>query len=236
MYEYLTEDAGERVRRRVLGFGAGELERPVELATVVQEVRATRDCFGMEVGIGRDLRGFCKKVLGPVKAAGRVGREPRSQQSASPRLVVRRQPSGALERRGFGGDAAPLSRDSRCLLQRSRHLLVRSLGRGGEMPRTPIRRARSAPQSLVGAAPLRRRRRLVKGRPRQRVRQLETAPSRQEAGPLGLRKRLVRFPLRLERGPQRLLLARIARGDRKSTRLNSSHVAISYAVFCLKKK
>src|SRR5690606_41734732 len=27
-----------------------------------------------------------------------------------------------------------------------------------------------------------------------------------------------------------------ARGDRKSTRLNSSHVKISYAVFCLKKK
>src|SRR5690625_6614994 len=30
--------------------------------------------------------------------------------------------------------------------------------------------------------------------------------------------------------------ALIARLDRKSTRLNSSHVAISYAVFCLKKK
>src|SRR5207253_7291218 len=30
--------------------------------------------------------------------------------------------------------------------------------------------------------------------------------------------------------------ARTRRGDRKSTRLNSSHVAISYAVFCLKKK
>src|SRR5690625_6992536 len=28
----------------------------------------------------------------------------------------------------------------------------------------------------------------------------------------------------------------IGNGDRKSTRLNSSHVAISYAVFCLKKK
>src|SRR5690625_6629418 len=28
----------------------------------------------------------------------------------------------------------------------------------------------------------------------------------------------------------------LARRDRKSTRLNSSHVAISYAVFCLKKK
>src|SRR5437773_4446116 len=26
------------------------------------------------------------------------------------------------------------------------------------------------------------------------------------------------------------------RGDRKSTRLNSSHITISYAVFCLKKK
>src|SRR5204863_9228168 len=29
---------------------------------------------------------------------------------------------------------------------------------------------------------------------------------------------------------------RTARSDRKSTRLNSSHVEISYAVFCLKKK
>src|SRR5215510_15542720 len=29
---------------------------------------------------------------------------------------------------------------------------------------------------------------------------------------------------------------RARRRDRKSTRLNSSHVAISYAVFCLKKK
>src|SRR5439155_24059133 len=28
----------------------------------------------------------------------------------------------------------------------------------------------------------------------------------------------------------------VAASDRKSTRLNSSHVAISYAVFCLKKK
>src|SRR5437667_3951494 len=29
---------------------------------------------------------------------------------------------------------------------------------------------------------------------------------------------------------------RHGRGDRKSTRLNSSHITISYAVFCLKKK
>src|SRR5690625_1492832 len=32
------------------------------------------------------------------------------------------------------------------------------------------------------------------------------------------------------------LVAQFRQGDRKSTRLNSSHVAISYAVFCLKKK
>src|SRR5690349_22110858 len=32
------------------------------------------------------------------------------------------------------------------------------------------------------------------------------------------------------------VLPTINRGDRKSTRLNSSHVEISYAVFCLKKK
>src|SRR5436309_9812330 len=31
-------------------------------------------------------------------------------------------------------------------------------------------------------------------------------------------------------------IGRWTRGDRKSTRLNSSHVKISYAVFCLKKK
>src|SRR3989442_11037871 len=34
----------------------------------------------------------------------------------------------------------------------------------------------------------------------------------------------------------RELNSRLATRDRKSTRLNSSHVRISYAVFCLKKK
>src|SRR5207253_11228406 len=33
-----------------------------------------------------------------------------------------------------------------------------------------------------------------------------------------------------------VLTVGVLSGDRKSTRLNSSHVAISYAVFCLKKK
>src|SRR2546421_6946834 len=37
-------------------------------------------------------------------------------------------------------------------------------------------------------------------------------------------------------GLRSLRLVRIRRRDRKSTRLNSSHDQISYAVFCLKKK
>src|SRR5438874_10971246 len=41
-------------------------------------------------------------------------------------------------------------------------------------------------------------------------------------------------PRAVRRWPRRR--ARAHDGDRKSTRLNSSHVEISYAVFCLKKK
>src|SRR5258707_4722277 len=45
----------------------------------------------------------------------------------------------------------------------------------------------------------------------------------------------------LQKGPghdqdQQQRQQKTARGDRKSTRLNSSHANISYAVFCLKKK
>src|SRR5437870_9438267 len=40
------------------------------------------------------------------------------------------------------------------------------------------------------------------------------------------------FALSCAKGPAEVTAQR----DRKSTRLNSSHVAISYAVFCLKKK
>src|SRR2546430_13572199 len=45
--------------------------------------------------------------------------------------------------------------------------------------------------------------------------------------------------VRVHRPPAAALLAggaRLRRRDRKSTRLNSSHSQISYAVFCLKKK
>src|SRR5690625_6860875 len=41
---------------------------------------------------------------------------------------------------------------------------------------------------------------------------------------------------RMESQPVSIPTAAAGDADRKSTRLNSSHVAISYAVFCLKKK
>src|SRR3712207_6898943 len=46
-------------------------------------------------------------------------------------------------------------------------------------------------------------------------------------------RRLRRLGGRVEGRPRR---DEVAAGDRKSTRLNSSHANISYAVFCLKKK
>src|SRR5207253_8193900 len=57
-------------------------------------------------------------------------------------------------------------------------------------------------------------------------------------GPRGLRQ-LHRFRWRVRSPEPRPFFfhgARPTGRDRKSTRLNSSHVAISYAVFCLKKK
>src|SRR5258705_5635855 len=44
------------------------------------------------------------------------------------------------------------------------------------------------------------------------------------------------LPFGLSSGDLRLASCGSQRTDRKSTRLNSSHLGISYAVFCLKKK
>src|SRR3712207_7137655 len=70
----------------------------------------------------------------------------------------------------------------------------------------------------------RRRRRLVGPRERH-------PPARLR----GLEEREGGRPRRGHRQPARAPADR-HRGDRKSTRLNSSHANISYAVFCLKKK
>src|SRR3712207_9534252 len=47
---------------------------------------------------------------------------------------------------------------------------------------------------------------------------------------------LARRAAAVQPGRQHLALPHRLSGDRKSTRLNSSHANISYAVFCLKKK
>src|SRR5438477_895379 len=57
------------------------------------------------------------------------------------------------------------------------------------------------------------------------------ARSRGSGARLSLRPAAARRPVGLERSQVALELV-----DRKSTRLNSSHMSISYAVFCLKKK
>src|SRR5437762_14282327 len=49
-------------------------------------------------------------------------------------------------------------------------------------------------------------------------------------------KILERNPSRIHRYELSAAVANLRKGDRKSTRLNSSHRCISYAVFCLKKK
>src|SRR5207249_10351150 len=70
------------------------------------------------------------------------------------------------------------------------------------------------------------------------LRRRPLARGRGRAGPLVFRHQY-RRPPPLLLGVQRPLAGHPGRGgrqDRKSTRLNSSHVSISYAVFCLKKK
>src|SRR2546427_9602870 len=55
-------------------------------------------------------------------------------------------------------------------------------------------------------------------------------------GPHGHRRHRRRTHSSIARKPGRVVSPRRGKRDRKSTRLNSSHSQISYAVFCLKKK
>src|SRR3712207_7708999 len=71
-----------------------------------------------------------------------------------------------------------------------------------------------------------------------------SADWRDRAAPLGVASRQRRAENRAERKGEHLLRHAVRQvrpetavtADRKSTRLNSSHANISYAVFCLKKK
>src|SRR5438034_8327369 len=69
----------------------------------------------------------------------------------------------------------------------------------------------------------------------------ETVPTDREKTSTRFRLYMCRLRLGASAKPQTeirswFLAALRNRGDRKSTRLNSSHTVISYAVFCLKKK
>src|SRR5207302_2302099 len=103
-------------------------------------------------------------------------------------------------------------------------------------------------RALLLAAPVARQRRteiptqqVPQGDPPQRVRatprQVRLRRPVQERVGLAAGRRLLGQPQR--RGPPLFQLEQqrqVGLADRKSTRLNSSHVKISYAVFCLKKK
>src|SRR5207249_5416642 len=88
------------------------------------------------------------------------------------------------------------------------------------------------PHPVLHSFPTRRSSDLVVPAARARLRR--AAPSRRHLTRLA---DLVRRPRAvLQRGRAAVPSPRRAWLDRKSTRLNSSHVSISYAVFCLKKK
>src|SRR3712207_7805953 len=78
---------------------------------------------------------------------------------------------------------------------------------------------------------------LFRSRPRFSLREKHPARDDREVCPRGCR---VEYSLRARAFDWRAHAGRFRRGrrggDRKSTRLNSSHANISYAVFCLKKK
>src|SRR5689334_24327987 len=68
---------------------------------------------------------------------------------------------------------------------------------------------------------------------------VQALAARARLAPSPLRQQLLALGLRQQRQPRDRLAGRgdhAFEQDRKSTRLNSSHSSISYAVFCLKKK
>src|SRR5690606_40895873 len=75
-----------------------------------------------------------------------------------------------------------------------------------------------------------------KSRPAQKL-ETRSPGSKRQVRVISSRPNSARSPVKGAKGAARRTMRRAALSrDRKSTRLNSSHVKISYAVFCLKKK
>src|SRR5207253_6098402 len=102
-------------------------------------------------------------------------------------------------------------------------------GRRGSGGVPPWRKRSSEPSCDVGLGTLVRgpREELLGGPEFDQVAEVE------EAGKVRGARRLLHV---VRHDENRIALFQLDQQDRKSTRLNSSHVAISYAVFCLKKK
>src|SRR5207253_9964462 len=105
--------------------------------------------------------------------------------------------------------------------------------------RTTLSPTRSCPYRTLRSFPTRRssdlqlRVRAAAVQPRERLRQVARSRAQEPLPqPAAAERRRPGEDLAQD-GPQ---AEHVAGRDRKSTRLNSSHVAISYAVFCLKKK
>src|SRR3712207_7361477 len=75
----------------------------------------------------------------------------------------------------------------------------------------------------------------ISQRPRRRQRKPSSRPAADSLR-LPTQQPATRTPPPSRAGSSRTLCPHVAEEDRKSTRLNSSHANISYAVFCLKKK
>src|SRR5207245_6494413 len=99
------------------------------------------------------------------------------------------------------------------------------------LPRPRFSSSASAPPRALHSFPTRRSSDLEPG-PRGCPRRCRTTRQRRVPPRPGRRARSERRPLELLTQVSKILEVE----DRKSTRLNSSHGSISYAVFCLKKK
>src|SRR5690606_41782570 len=92
------------------------------------------------------------------------------------------------------------------------------------------------PQRVLHSFPTRRSSDLCQPFSRQANVSLDSIRVDEAAADFGFSARIPCVGLRVPDGQSCGIVFARSRGDRKSTRLNSSHVKISYAVFCLKKK